>query len=584
MDNTSIHPASNHQVQHIDLHLWRGAPINLDESRPIQILVNQGYVIGYSPDRMQPLWSAYRVAHADQDVDFDRPHVYYEDMRLEEEVRIGPDTFGKIGDIQLHVGHMTPNEVINRQYGRLAQMETFFMSNMSPQYGTLNTGVWLKLENAIRAIEDTDQKDHVWVIVGPIFDEDPNYVSRPGNKLIPVPKSYYCITVDPHTYPYKYPSNATINCYIIPQEAPKSANPLDFPATLEEVEEATKLEFFPSWGRELPTEVLAQRSLPVKSRLQESLEKIRAAEEAKSQQLQTLAEKQEHTIQDMIDNLEKESKLIHKGRLPLSEEELDRLNMIQHSISYLLKAQQITASEGNGKTTPKKDKAKPLANIITYKIVDDFDDKLKKSARIACNFWNRFVEPKFSVVIRLDLFSRKDGTIAMAYKPHDKDGVRYGRVSFNTKFLSTFTDKEIAGTIIHELGHSLGIGWTEWKELFDNRTGKFKSKYVKKLNTLSLMEVELDGGDGTAEAHWDELRFQNALMTGYKDKNEIVLPVTIEVMELLGHKVLEVLESPTGLSDLMNEVEGVVFSKQNEIRKLDLDYFVETEVFETIGG
>ena len=457
MDNTSIHPASNHQVQHIDLHLWRGAPINLDESRPIQILVNQGYVIGYSPDRMQPLWSAYRVAHADQDVDFDRPHVYYEDMRLEEEVRIGPDTFGKIGDIQLHVGHMTPNEVINRQYGRLAQMETFFMSNMSPQYGTLNTGVWLKLENAIREIEDTPQKDHVWTIVGPIFGEDPNFISRPGNKLIPVPKAYYCITVDPHTYPYKYPSNATINCYIIPQEAPKSANPLDFPATLEEVEEATKLEFFPSWGRELPSMELAQKSIVVKSRLQENLEKMRSQEEEKAKQMKALLEKEENSIQDLIENLQAESNSIHEGETPLSQMSLDRLKTIQHSISYLLKAQQFSSCEVDTKELPKKELSKPLANIITYKIVEDFDDKLKMGARIACNFWNRFVEPSFSVVIRLDLFSRNDGTIALAHEPHDKDGVRYGRVQFNTKFLSSFSEKQIAGTIIHELGHSLGI-------------------------------------------------------------------------------------------------------------------------------
>jgi len=61
-----------------------------------------------------------------------------------------------IGGIQLHVGHMTPNEVINRQFGRLAQMETFLMSNMSPQYGSLNVGVWLKLEDAIREMTIAD--------------------------------------------------------------------------------------------------------------------------------------------------------------------------------------------------------------------------------------------------------------------------------------------------------------------------------------------------------------------------------------------------------------------------------------------
>jgi hypothetical protein len=51
MDHTTIHPLCASQAHHIDLHLWRGAPQNLDETRPIQILVNQGYVVGFCPER-----------------------------------------------------------------------------------------------------------------------------------------------------------------------------------------------------------------------------------------------------------------------------------------------------------------------------------------------------------------------------------------------------------------------------------------------------------------------------------------------------------------------------------------------------
>ena len=146
-------------------HLWRGAPQNLDETRPIEILVNDGYVVGFCPARLQPAWSAYRVAHAEDDVDYKRPLIYYDDLRLDEAHRIGRRTFGKIGSVPLNVGHMAPNEVINRQFGRLAQMETFLMSNMQPGGGrvTLNwrrllewtagalsagTPVWLRADNA----------------------------------------------------------------------------------------------------------------------------------------------------------------------------------------------------------------------------------------------------------------------------------------------------------------------------------------------------------------------------------------------------------------------------------------------------
>ena len=95
MDNTTIHPKSENLTHLIDIHLWRGAPRNTDENREIQILVNHGYVVGFSPNRLQPAWSAYRVAHADDDVKYDRPINYYNDLRLEKKFRIGKKTFGK---------------------------------------------------------------------------------------------------------------------------------------------------------------------------------------------------------------------------------------------------------------------------------------------------------------------------------------------------------------------------------------------------------------------------------------------------------------------------------------------------------
>src|SRR5262245_29971242 len=46
-----------------------------------------------------------------------------------------------------------------------------------------------------------------------------------------------------------------------------------------------------------------------------------------------------------------------------------------------------------------------VSTLITYKIVSDERGKIKTAARTACNFWNKFVEPRKSIVIRLGLFS-----------------------------------------------------------------------------------------------------------------------------------------------------------------------------------
>lgn len=185
-------------------------------------------------------------------------------------------------------------------------------------------------------------------------------------------------------------------------------------------------------------------------------------------------------------------------------------------------------------------------------------------------------------MIRLGTFTQNSNTIARAYKPYAKDGVRYGRVEFNTKYLGQFTEHEIAGTIIHEIGHSLGIGWEDWDKLFDHETGMFKPAAVCRLRKLDLMEVELDGGSGTAFSHWDENKFDKELMTGYQDQGEHVLPVTIELMRVLGHKVSERLEERTDLSELLQDAASVVFSRQDQARTLDLEYFEDTDLFETI--
>ncbi len=245
MDFTSIHPSSTHLAHRVDLFCWLGAPLNNDPDHPIQILVNSGFVVGFCPSRRQPAWSAYRVALADRDVDFDRPHLYYADSRVDTAVRLSADTFGS----GYHVGHMTPNEAINRQFGRLAQLETFFMTNMSPQWGALNQGVWRKLERAILNIEDTaDEDDHVWVLIGPIFSDTPQTLVHSG-KVVPIPESYFCVTIDPRTYPFNTLSRVDLLCMIIPQSAPSSNSPDDYLKSLADVEDATKLTFFPGWAR-----------------------------------------------------------------------------------------------------------------------------------------------------------------------------------------------------------------------------------------------------------------------------------------------------------------------------------------------
>jgi len=221
-------------------------------------------------------------------------------------------------------------------------------------------------------------------------------------------------------------------------------------------------------------------------------------------------------------------------------------------------------------------------SIVTYKIASDQGGVLKRTARIACNFWNMYIEPSTAIVVRLDVFTADNSIIAQAHEPEMLNGVTYGLVEFNTKYLGTYSEEGVTGTLVHEIGHVLGIGWQKWHTLFDQRTGRFKSFAVKEIPELANMLVELDGGPGVELAHWDESRFDRELMTGYKDVAEYVHPVTIEVMKVFKHKVLRTLSQNTPLRGLLKQAAGVVFSRIEDARAIDRDYCPKTRIFEQV--
>jgi len=221
-----------------------------------------------------------------------------------------------------------------------------------------------------------------------------------------------------------------------------------------------------------------------------------------------------------------------------------------------------------------------MATLITYKIVSDVNGRLKSAARTACNFWNRFVQPNTSIVIRLGTFTSFGTTIARAYQPYSRGSVVYGVVEFNTNFLAEFSDTEVAGTVAHEIGHTLGIGWDKWMTLFKPTTGVFTAKSIKALPALKKMRVETDYGPGTTLSHWDEEKFGAELMTGLKGGAEHVLPVTIDVMALLGHQVIERLNKKMSLDTLLAQVAAVQFTLKDAAKAMDLDHFVITPIWE----
>ena len=246
-DLSVIHSSSKALEHLLNLFTIHGVPLNGNEGDTLSILINHGYCIGFSKKHNQPLWAVYQVSRIREGSDYARYPLFVNDRRLPSAHQIGTESFGNGYDR----GHLVPNSAVNRQYGKLAQMETFLMSNMSPQKGNLNQGVWQRLEQAIA--EDYFRKGdtaHLWVIVGPVIPASPQAIRRPNGVRVSIPTAFYCILVRPFRYPAERPTNAHYQAFLFPQETGRSRR-LDpsFFVSINEIERLTGLNFFPEFSR-----------------------------------------------------------------------------------------------------------------------------------------------------------------------------------------------------------------------------------------------------------------------------------------------------------------------------------------------
>ena len=216
-DNTSLLPVCAPIAHFLDFFCLFGAPANAPGNPPVTAIVNHGFALGFSSDRGQPLWAAYQVAAAVRDLDFERPEFFYDDSRLPEAWRIGTQGYGKVAGKTYDRGHMVPNFAINTQFGRVAQFETFLMSNIVPQRSTMNRGIWKNLEHGI-VKSYAPMRKHVWVMTGPVFAANPPMIERRGGKRVPVPEALFLIIAEPERFPYDSPNNLNILALMVPQE------------------------------------------------------------------------------------------------------------------------------------------------------------------------------------------------------------------------------------------------------------------------------------------------------------------------------------------------------------------------------
>lgn len=158
-----------------------------------------GYALGYDREKRQPRWVAYRLKKEDLTHEFPRDNSFKHD----DAVSNSPWEYDYAGT-DFDRGHMAPaNEM---EYAYRIMQDSFYMSNMSPQYAHINRGVWKDVEDFVR--KAAMRFDVVYVVTGPIFaDEGGSFESIPmknekkkietANGDIAVPESFFKVIYTP---------------------------------------------------------------------------------------------------------------------------------------------------------------------------------------------------------------------------------------------------------------------------------------------------------------------------------------------------------------------------------------------------
>lgn len=202
---------------------------NLDLGAPgtrQRILEREGYAAGYDPGVKQPRWVSYRLTR-EEVLSKAAPRV--DQFRPDPDVKseVSPEDYSGSG---YDKGHMAP--AADMHWSTNAMLQSFLMSNMSPQTPWTNRRIWARIEAWTRAV--AVQEESVVVVSGPVMTNPAPAVI--GGGAIPVPDAFFKVVYD-ETPPCR------MTAFIVPNHG-AGTNIFDCACSVLDVERATGLFFF----------------------------------------------------------------------------------------------------------------------------------------------------------------------------------------------------------------------------------------------------------------------------------------------------------------------------------------------------
>ncbi|MBR1537102.1 MAG: DNA/RNA non-specific endonuclease [Treponema sp.] len=217
-----------------------------------QIRDFENYSICYRESYEQAEWSAYCLTEEQLVKNASRSN----DFRSDPEILTASASLADYKGSGFDRGHLTP--AADMSFSEEAMSETFFMSNMSPQAGSFNRGIWKDLESDVRLW--AKKFGRVYVVSGPILEKPGAEYASIGENNVTVPEFYYKVILAPlyeDENDKKTPedaSGAVAIGFVFPNEK-CTKNLFDYAVSIDEIEKRTKLDFFSLLDDEYENEI-----------------------------------------------------------------------------------------------------------------------------------------------------------------------------------------------------------------------------------------------------------------------------------------------------------------------------------------
>lgn len=204
---------------------------------PDFLLERKSYIVSYNQDTKLPNWVAWHLTADHTDGVVPRDNSYYED----EDVPLPRATNEDYRGSGWSHGHMCPAG--DNKWDGVAMRESNLLTNICPQNGSLNSGVWNKIERDCR--KWAEKLGDVYIVCGPVFLNQEHETI--GENQVVVPEAFFKVVLCLQGTP------KAIGFVIRNNEGTKKRD--QFINTIDEVERITGYDFFPALPDDIEDEV-----------------------------------------------------------------------------------------------------------------------------------------------------------------------------------------------------------------------------------------------------------------------------------------------------------------------------------------